>query len=278
MVIIDRSVTKVEIRPRFIGVKDMKRVVFNQKGGVGKTSIACNLAACFAKAGRKTLMIDMDPQGNGTHYLSTARSYFSKNLADFFEGTLGINPFATKFEEIIAPSAVKNLFLAPSSPDLATIQTKLEGRYKIFKLSDALDALIEKLGFEEVVIDTPPALNFYTISALMAADRVLIPFDCDSFSAEAVRNVKATVDEIRADHRPQLQIEGVVVNQFQANSKTPTKAIVSIMDLGIPILEPYLPTSVAMRESHQERSPIVLQNPKHKLAREYAALASRLMQ
>ena len=256
----------------------MKRVIFNQKGGVGKTSIACNLAACFAKAGKKTLFVDLDPQGNASHYLTDIRSVFVKTLADFFEGTLSINPFSIKLEDVICKTTVRHLFLAPSSPDLSVIQTKLEGRYKIFKLSDALDELIEKSRFDEVVFDTPPALNFYTTSALMAADRVLIPFDCDSFSAEAVRNVKVTVDEIRADHRPKLDIEGVIVNQFQANSKTPSRAIHSISNLGIPILEPYLPSSVAMRESHHERTPLVVHNPRHRLAKDFTVLASKLLQ
>src|SRR4051812_27776328 len=125
----------------------MKRVIFNQKGGVGKTSIACNLAACFAKAGKKTLLLDLDPQGNASHYLSKAQSVFGKTLADYFDGTLGISPFSTRLEEVVCSSVMPNLFLAPSSPELSAMQTKLESRYKIFKLSDAICGLIEKQGF-----------------------------------------------------------------------------------------------------------------------------------
>ena len=159
----------------------MRRVVFNQKGGVGKSTITCNLAAISAQQGKRTLVVDLDPQGNSTQYLlGAAGDEVQSTLADFFDQTLNfkLNPRATA--DFVVATPFDNLYVMPSHPLLEELQGKLESRYKIYKLRDALNELAG--DFDCVFIDTPPALNFFTRSALIAADACLIPFDCDEFS------------------------------------------------------------------------------------------------
>ena len=118
--------------------------------------------------------------------------------------------------------------------------------------------------YDRIYIDTPPALNFYTRSALMAASGCLIPFDCDDFSRQALYTLLANVQEIRADHNPDLQVKGIVVNQFQARASLPRRLVQELIDEGLPVLQPYLPSSVKVRESHQQSLPMVHLEPRHK--------------
>lgn len=256
----------------------MKRSIFNQKGGVGKTSITCNLAAAFAKAGRKVLVVDLDSQSNSTQYLlGPLAKEVTSTIADFFESTLSFKLFGDSLKQALYKTSFENLWLIPAERGLSELQQKLEGRYKIFKLRDAIDDLVKDLGFDDVFFDTPPALNFYSMSALMASDRVLIPFDCDAFSGEALLQVMEVIEEVASDHQPDLYAEGVIINQFQAQAKLPLEAIESLRRKGFPVLEPYLSTSIVMRESHAAHMPLVHFRPKHKLSDEFNNLAGHLI-
>jgi chromosome partitioning protein len=256
----------------------MKRAVFNQKGGVGKTSIACNLAAAMAKSGRKTLVIDLDSQANTSKYLLGDRmERVQSTICDFFLSTLSFSLFQESLIDAIYETEYAGLFVIPAADGLKEMQPKLEGRYKVFKLAEAVDAALGRLGFDEVLFDTPPALNFYSMSSLLAADRVLIPFDCDAFSEDAVQQVMAAVDEVRNDHRPELRVEGVVINHFQSQAKLPKTTIERLIAKGLPVIEPYLTSSVIMRESHSEGTPLPFYRPGHKLSREFMALAQKLI-
>ena len=256
----------------------MKRAVFNQKGGVGKTSITCNLAAAFAKMGRKTLVVDLDSQANASQYLlGRELAAVTQTVADFFESTLGFKIFRETLKEALYKTPHDGLWIVPASKALSELQPKLEGRYKIFKLREAISSLVEELGFQEVLFDTPPALNFYSMSALMASDRVLVPFDCDAFSAEALLQVQEVVNEVASDHQPDLRTEGVIINHFQAQAKLPLEAIAAVKAKGFTVLEPYLSTSIVMRESHAAHVPVVYFKSKHKLAEEFTQLAAGLV-
>ncbi len=256
----------------------MKRAVFNQKGGVGKTSITCNLAAAMAKLGRKTLVVDLDAQANTSKYLLGDRmERVQATIVDFFNSTLSFRLFQDSLMDTIYETEYPGLFVIPAADALKELQPKLEGRYKIFKLGEAIDVAREKLGFDEVFFDTPPALNFYSMSSLLAADRVLIPFDCDAFSEDAVQQVMVAVDEVSSDHRPDLKVEGVVINHFQAQAKLPKTTIERLLAKGYPVLEPYLTSSVIMRESHSEGTPLPFYRPAHKLTQEFMSLAEQLI-
>ncbi len=253
----------------------MRHVVFNQKGGVGKSTIACNLAAIGAAAGLRTLVIDLDAQGNSTQYLlgALAREKIS-GVADFFDHTLKFSLRIPRTLEFVVATPWDNLHLMASSPLLDEMHGKLESRYKIYKLRDALLEVAD--DYDVIYIDTPPALNFYTRSALIAAQGVLIPFDCDDFSRKALYGLLEVVQEIRADHNKELTVEGIVVNQFQPRASLPQRTVQELVAEGLPVLEPYLSASVKIKESHEQARPMIHLDPKHKLTQEFVRLHDAL--
>lgn len=242
----------------------MPLVVFNQKGGVGKSTITCNLAAISASQGLNTLVIDLDPQGNSSSYLLGAQASDDlPSVAGLFEHSLGYSFRAVPAGDFIVATPHERLHLMPSSPALNELQPKLESRQKIYKLREALQQLAEV--YDRIYIDTPPALNFYTRSALIGARGCLIPFDCDDFSRKALYTLMDNVQEIRADHNPELVVEGIVVNQFQARANLPQRLVNELIEEGLPVLQPYLPSSVKIRESHEQSLPMIYMEPNHKL-------------
>lgn len=253
----------------------MRRVVFNQKGGVGKSTITCNLAAIGAAQGRRTLVVDLDPQGNSTRYLLGAQAEgLEGGSADFFEETLKFSMRAKTTDDYIVETPFEQLHLLPSQPQLEELHSKLESRYKIYKLRDALAALAD--DYDAIWIDTPPALNFYTRSALIAAQGCLIPFDCDDFSRRALYSLMDNVQEIQADHNADLKIEGIVVNQFQPRANLPQRTVQELVDEGLPVLQPYLSASVKVKESHERALPMIHLDARHKLTQEFVALHETL--
>jgi chromosome partitioning protein len=253
----------------------MRRVVFNQKGGVGKSSIACNLAAVSANEGYRTLLIDLDAQANSTQYLTGLTGEdIPMGIADFFKQSLSSGPFSKKNTVDIYETPFDNLHVVTATAELADLQPKLEAKHKINKLRKLLDELDE--DYERIYIDTPPALNFYAVSALIAADRVLIPFDCDSFSRQALYGLLAEIEELKEDHNEDLMVEGIVVNQFQSRASLPQQMLDELLAEGMPVLPVYLSSSVKMRESHHASLPLIHLEPRHKLTQQFVELHSLL--
>lgn len=255
----------------------MRRVVFNQKGGVGKSSIACNLAAVSANEGFRTLLIDLDAQANSTQYLTgLTGNDIPMGIADFFKQILSSGPASKKGKVDIHETPYDNLHVVTASAELADLQPKLEAKHKINKLRKLLDELSEE--YDRIYIDTPPALNFYAVSALIAADRVLIPFDCDSFSRHALYGLLDEIGELKEDHNEGLEVEGIVVNQFQPRASLPQQMLDELIAEGLPVLPVYLNSSVKMRESHELNIPLIHLDPRHKLTQQFVELHNLLEQ
>lgn len=247
------------------------RVVFNQKGGVGKSSITCNLAAVSASLGNRTLVVDLDVQGNSSHYLgfddvetsdATVAHYLSQRSGFFNSGRKPV--------DFVHETPFENLFVMPASPELAHVEKDLESRYKIYKLRDALQDL--EAEFDHIFIDTPPNFNFYSKSALIAANELLIPFDCDSFSLHALHILMDNVFELKEDHNPNLELGGVVVNQYNSQARLPQQLVEVLHGDQLPVYASFLPASVKMKESHCARKPLIHLAASHKLTKALESL------
>ncbi len=253
----------------------MIRVVFNQKGGVGKSTLVCNLAAVAASEGVPTLVIDLDSQGNSTHYLLGGEVVEpDAGSAGLFAESLSYRLRSSDPIDFVAETPFPNLHLMPGGPALAELQTKLETKLKIYKLREALEGL--KGRYKQIWIDTPPALNFYTLSALIAAQRCLIPFDCDDFSRQALYRLLENVEEIKSDHNKKLKIEGIIVNQFSARAKLPQRVVDELLAEKLPVLPHFISSSVKIKESHEAARPMIYLDPSHKLSGEYRKLYRHL--
>lgn len=274
------------------------RVVFNQKGGVGKSSITVNLAAISAHQGLKTLLIDLDPQANSSQYVlgddatySSDKPALEPNIENYFENVLGnqqnkgllgnaigsiLKSRSKGLESYVHQSPFKYLDVIPASPTLGALAHALESKHKIYKLRDALQQLSGQ--YDRVFIDTPPAFNFFTLSALIAADRVLIPFDCDVFSKRALQTLIENVIETQDDHNERLEIEGIVVNQFQAQARLPREVVQQLKNEGLPVLNSMLPSSILMKESHHKNQPLIHLATDHKLTQAYQSLFNEIEQ
>jgi len=264
----------------------ISRVVFNKKGGVGKTTITCNLAAVAASSGKKTLVIDLDLQANASRYLMNDRydeiKEEGQTILDFYKASLdggsvfGFNPFfphiktsSPEPESFIHETKFDNLYIMPAHPDLADIEAQLVNKHKIYKLKEMVEKITD---FEELFIDTPPAMNFFSQSALISASRCLIPFDCDAFSKDAIFDVGKHIGDIQSDHNHSLVVEGIIVNQFMIQANYPKKVVNDLKEGGLPILSTQISSSVKIRESHHESTPMIFLSPRHKVTLEYQAL------
>ena len=253
----------------------MRRVVFNQKGGVGKSSIAANLAAISAYENIKTLVVDLDPQCNSSHYLLGRDVEIGDvNVTSFFKESLSFRLKASDPEDFVWTTVYENLYVLPASPELNELQSKLEAKHKIFKLRDALQKMNSE--YDAIYIDTPPAFNFFTLSALIAAQGCLIPFDCDDFSRQALYSLLENVEETRTDHNSELHVEGIIVNQFTSQANLPARVVSELIEEHLPLFDTKLSISIKMRESHEQSKPLIYLAPSHKLTKEFLSLFHEL--
>lgn len=251
----------------------MRRAVFNQKGGVGKSSSAVNLAAASAKAGLKTLLVDLDVQGNSTPFVLGEPYHSLPDMEDFFHNQLSLYS-REPLTSLIHEGVYDNLSVMPSGRNLPELEHRLESRYMMYNLKEYLDELMQ--DFDRIYSDIPPALNFFSRSVMIAADRVIVPFDCDTFSKQALYQLTETIKEIEADHNAQLSLEANIPNQVPARANLPQQLLDELKANSLPVLKTTLPSSAIMRESHEKAKPLVYLKSKHRLSLEFEALFHEL--
>ena len=242
-------------------------VIFNQKGGVGKSTVATNLAAIAAYRGKKVLLVDLDAQANSTRYVLGKNVESEKSIAEFFSQSLRVSLYPQNLSHWIHQTPFNRLYVLPAHVMLDDLHDKLSAKHKIYKLREAFSTL----DFDEIWIDTPPVMNFYTLSAFIAANACLVPFDGDRFSLDAAIQVSNHVQEVRADHNNEIRLLGAVMNGYQVRAKAIQKAIDRLKEV-MPVLEPYLPHSVVVKSSRLAEKPLVFFDASHKLTHSLESL------
>jgi chromosome partitioning protein len=245
--------------------------ITNQKGGVGKTTTAINLAAALASKGLRTLLLDLDPQANSSMSFLDVRS-LKRTVYDALT-----DPEVHLPEIIQAAPKLPNLAVAPSSIALAKIEAKLLGEMDShFRLKDELDRARESYDF--VVIDTPPTLGIITVNALVAATHVLIPIQSSYFALEGTDDLLETIDKIKARANPQLQIMGAVITLFDRRTLLSKDIHEQIQNVfGDKLFETVITKSVRLEESPAYRESIFTFAPRSSGAYEYYKLSEEVL-
>ncbi len=244
--------------------------ITNQKGGVGKTTTAINLAAALAQKGHRTLLIDLDPQSNST------MSYLDRKSVEKSMFEVLTDP-EVKFKDIVRPSGLPNLDIAPARISLAKIESKLLGEIDgHFRLRDKMDGVRRR--FDAVLIDTPPTLGMITVNAMVASTHVLIPIQSSYFALEGTDDLLETIDKIKARPNPSLRILGVVITLHDKRTVIGKDVHHQIKEVfGDKVFKTTISKSVRLEESPAHRESIFTFSPRSSGAAEYYSLSEEVL-
>jgi chromosome partitioning protein len=245
--------------------------ISNQKGGVGKTTTAINLAAALAAAERPTLLIDMDPQANATSGLGIAKGTFERGI--YHSLILG-----EPLESIILPTELEHLKVAPSDRHLAGAEVELvdaEGRE--FYLRRALDPI--RGNFDYIIIDCPPSLGLLNLNALTASDSVMVPIQSEFFALAAIADLWDTLERIRSSSHPDLAVEGFLLTMFDERTNLANQVATNLRNFqGSEVFNTAIPRNIRLAEAPSFGKPIILYDIKSRGAEAYMKLAMEVMQ
>ena len=237
----------------------MTRVVAvaNQKGGVGKTTTAVNVAAALARAGSKVLVVDLDPQGNASTALGAVREDDTLGLYEVLVGEASL-------EEIIQESPdVSGLFSAPSTVDLAGAEIEIVAdERREYILREALEPVVSQAIFDYVFIDCPPSLGLLTLIALVAAREVLLPIQCEYYALEGLSQLLKTVDLVKSHLNPDLQVSAIVLTMYDGRTRLASQVVEEVRThFGATVLDTIIPRAVRVSEAPSHAQTIITYDP-----------------
>ncbi len=258
-----------------MGHKISSRVITiaNQKGGVGKTTTAINLATALAAVGKTVLVIDLDPQGNASTGLGIDRDSRDFSSYDILIGEKSL-------KDVVKPTAVPRLHIIPSTLDLLGVEMEIASSAdRANKLKNAIMTYNEEqLPFEYVLIDCPPSLNLLTINALSAAHSLLVPLQCEFFALEGLSQLLQTVEQVRSSINPGLSIHGIVLTMFDKRNNLASQVVDDVREnLGELVYDTIIPRNVRVSEAPSYGKPAILYDLKCTGSQAYLKLASEVI-
>ncbi|MBQ2679994.1 MAG: ParA family protein [Firmicutes bacterium] len=245
--------------------------VTNQKGGVGKTTTAINLAASLGKLGKKTLLIDTDPQGNSTSGLGVDKNQLDASVYNVLLGEISLS-------EAVIGTGFDNLDIAPANINLSGAEIELVSfDDREYLLRECVQSVKDDYDF--IIIDCPPSLNILTINSLAAADTVLVPIQCEYFALEGLEQLLYTIRVMKDSINPELQIEGVVFTMFDSRTNLSIQVVDEIKrSLPAEIYKAIIPRNVRLGEAPSHGLPITEYDPRSKGAESYMELAQLVIE